>query len=90
MAERMETTETELIGAHGADEGESSTTILHERIAERISRYVEPDTISSVCTAVLSGQVVRVDADVPPGAGIIALRHGILFLPDGEYRVEEE
>lgn len=76
MAERMDSTET--VGN------------LHERIAERISRYVEPSTITSVCTAVLSGQVVRVDADVPLGAGIIALRHGILFVPDGEYRVGED
>ncbi len=63
---------------------------LHERIAHRIRRYVEPNTIGPVLNAILSGQVVRVDADVPPGAGIIALRHGILFVPDGEYRVGEE
>jgi hypothetical protein len=68
---------------------ETSET-LHTRIAERIRRYVEPQTVGSVCSAVLSGQVVRVDADVPLGAGIIALRHGILFVPDGEYRVGEE
>ena len=43
-----------------------------------------------MCTEVLSGQVVYVDANVPPGAGIIALRRGILFVPNGEYRVEEE
>lgn len=63
---------------------------LHERITNRIRRYVEPSTIGPVLNAILNGQVVRVDADVPPGAGIIALRHGILFVPDGEYRVQEE
>jgi hypothetical protein len=67
-----------------------STESLYERVAERIRPYIEPHTISSVCTAVLSGEVVHVDANVPPGAGIIALRRGILFLPNGEYRVEEE
>ena len=67
-----------------------TTEILQTRIAERIRRYVEPHTVGSVCSAVLSGQVVRVDGDVPQGAGIIALRHGILFVPDGEYRVGEE
>lgn len=76
MAERMDALET--------------TEDLETRIAERIRRYVEPDTVGSVCTAVLRGQVVRVDTEVPLGAGIIALRHGILFVPDGEYRVGEE
>ena len=74
-AERMETTE--------------NIDDIQERIAERIRRYVDPHTVGSVCTAVLSGEVVHVDADVPPGAGIIALRHGILFVPGGEYRIGE-
>jgi hypothetical protein len=99
MAERMETTETgetdgfaggnEPIGARSAHGGGSNGP-LYEQIAERIRPYIEPQIVGSVCTAVLSGEVVRVDADVPPGAGIIALRRGILFLPSGEYRVGEE
>ena len=75
----MDTTETE-----------HANESLYERVAERIRPYIEPQTIGSVCTAVLSGEVVHVEADVPPGAGIIALRRGILFVPNGEYRVGEE
>jgi hypothetical protein len=76
MAQRMNMTET--------------VEDLHDRIAQRIRPYVEPHSVTAVCTALLSGQVVRVDADVPPGAGVLALRRGILFVPDGEYRVGEE
>lgn len=100
MAERMETKETggddgfadgpEPIGVRSTHGGGYSTDDIQERIAERIRRYVDPHTVRSVCTAVLSGEVVRVDADVPPGAGIIALRHGILFVPGGEYRIGED
>jgi hypothetical protein len=76
MADRMDTDDT--------------TIRLRARIAARIGRYVDPHTIGTVCAAVLSGEVVRVDADVPPGAGIIALRRGILFVPGAEYRVGDE
>jgi hypothetical protein len=76
MAHRMDMTET--------------FEELHDRIAQRIRPYVEPHSVAAGCMAVLSGQVIRVDADVPPGAGVIALRRGILFVPDGEYRVGEE
>lgn len=80
----------ESLDARRARGSTDSNETLLERIADRIRRYVEPHAISSVCTAVLSGEVVHVDADVPPGAGIIALRRGILFVPHGEFRVRED
>jgi len=64
---------------------------VHERIQHRIKRrlrtHLDEGVVGPISDAILKGEVVRLDSNRP---GIVAFKHGVLFVAGTEYVIADE
>lgn len=61
---------------------------IQERIERQLRRHVDPGVVGPVCEAVLRGRVVQLDPE--KSSGVVASRHGVLFVGGREYVIGTE
>lgn len=63
---------------------------IQERIVRRLRRHVDAAALGPVCTAVMRGEVVRLETASLAKPAVVAFRHGVLFVGVAAYQITDE
>jgi len=61
---------------------------IESRIKRRLRTYVDEGAVDPISAAILKGEVVRLQSASRPG--IVAFKHGVLFVAGTEYVIADE